>query len=49
DRVGILDRGGLLLLEPADAVKRHFGVETLEQAFFAATGKSIEDVEEPSS
>jgi ABC-2 type transport system ATP-binding protein len=45
DRVGILDRGGLVLLEPVDSVKRHFGVETLEQAFFAATGKSIEDVE----
>src|SRR6266700_1819711 len=37
DRVGILDRGRLLCLEPADDVKRRFGVETLEQAFFAAT------------
>jgi ABC-2 type transport system ATP-binding protein len=43
DRVGILDRGELLFLEPVDEVKERFGVETLEQAFFAATGRSIED------
>jgi ABC-2 type transport system ATP-binding protein len=46
DRVGILDRGRLLFLEPVDEIKRRFGVATLEEAFFAATGKSIEDVEE---
>ncbi len=39
DRVGILDRGALLFLEPVEAVKRRFGVQTLEQAFFAATGR----------
>src|SRR3954451_19639114 len=44
DRVGVLDRGRLLFLEPADEVKRRFGVETLEEAFFAATGKSIDEV-----
>ncbi len=38
DRVGILDRGRLLFLEPVDDVKRRFGVESLEEAFFAATG-----------
>jgi|SRR6266508_3202662 len=43
DRVGILDRGELLFLEPVEDVKRRFGVETLEQAFFAATGRSFED------
>jgi ABC-2 type transport system ATP-binding protein len=43
DRVGILDGGELLLLEPVDEVKRRFGAETLEQAFFAATGKSIDE------
>jgi ABC-2 type transport system ATP-binding protein len=48
DRVGILDKGRLLFLEPVDDIKRRFGVATLEEAFFAATGKSIEDVEEPS-
>jgi ABC-2 type transport system ATP-binding protein len=42
ERVGILDRGRLLFLEPVDDVKRRFGVETLEQAFFAATGREFE-------
>jgi len=42
DRVGILDRGRLLFLEPVQDVKRRFGVETLEQAFFAATGRAFE-------
>jgi ABC-2 type transport system ATP-binding protein len=42
DRVGILDRGRLLFLEPVADVKRRFGVETLEQAFFAATGRKFE-------
>jgi ABC-2 type transport system ATP-binding protein len=43
DRIGLLDRGALLFLEPAAAVKRRFGVETIEEAFFAATGRSYED------
>ena len=43
DRVGILDRGELLFLEPVDEIKTRFGVETLEEAFFAATGTTIED------
>ena len=42
DRVGILDRGRLLFLEPVEDVKRRFGVETLEEAFFAATGREFE-------
>jgi ABC-2 type transport system ATP-binding protein len=42
DRVGLLDRGELLFLEPVDAVKRRYGVETLEEAFFAATGREFE-------
>jgi ABC-type multidrug transport system ATPase subunit len=44
DRIGVLDRGELLFLEPVDEVKRRFGVETLEEAFFAATGRTIDDV-----
>jgi ABC-2 type transport system ATP-binding protein len=44
DRIGVLDRGELLFLEPVDEVKRRFGVATLEEAFFAATGKQIDDV-----
>ena len=42
DRIGILDRGRLLFLEPVEDVKRRFGVETLEQAFFTATGAVLE-------
>ena len=42
DRVGLLDRGRLLFLEPPEAVKRRFGVETIEEAFFAATGRAFE-------
>ncbi len=42
DRVGILDRGRLLFLEPVADLKRRYGVETLEQAFFAATGREFE-------
>jgi ABC-2 type transport system ATP-binding protein len=42
DRVGILDRGQLLALEPADELKRRYGAETLEEAFFAATGRAFE-------
>jgi ABC-type multidrug transport system ATPase subunit len=43
DRVGILDRGRLLALEPANELKARFEAETLEEAFFAATGRGFED------
>ena len=43
DRIGLLDRGELLFLEPVEDVKERFGVETLEEAFFAATGRTYED------
>ncbi len=43
DRVGLLDRGRLLFLEPVEDVKDRFGVETLEEAFFAATGRAFEE------
>ena len=42
DRVGVLDRGRLLALEPADDLKRRYDAETLEEAFFAATGREFE-------
>jgi ABC-2 type transport system ATP-binding protein len=42
DRIGILDRGELLALEPALELKRHFGAADLEEAFFAATGRNFE-------
>ncbi|MGH2752608.1 MAG: ABC transporter ATP-binding protein [Actinomycetota bacterium] len=43
ERVGILDGGELLALEPAAALKARYGAATLEEAFFAATGRSFED------
>ena len=43
DRVGLLDRGELLFLEPVADVKRRYGVQTLEEAFFAATGRVFEE------
>ena len=46
DRVGILDRGELLILGSASEVRRRYGASTLEEAFFAATGRSFE-TEEP--
>jgi len=46
DRIGILDAGRLLVLEPADELKARYGSETLEEAFFAATGRTFEDEKE---
>src|SRR5918997_4598750 len=43
ERVGILDRGRLLVLAPADELKRHYDASTLEEAFFAATGRAFEE------
>ena len=43
DRVGILDRGQLLVLAPADELKERYSADTLEEAFFAATGRGFED------
>src|SRR6266536_147647 len=43
DRVGILDDGNLLCLEPADELKARYDSETLEEAFFAASGHAFEN------
>ena len=43
DRIGILDCGRLIALAPADQLKVKYGGATLEEAFFAATGKAFED------
>jgi ABC-2 type transport system ATP-binding protein len=43
DRVGILDNGELLCLEPADELKARYGAATLEEAFFAASGHVFEN------
>ena len=46
DRVGILDRGKLIALEPADEIKDRYQAETLEDAFMAATGRAFEAEED---
>ena len=46
DRVGILDDGELLCLEPAEDLKHRYGADTLEEAFFSATGRSFEEERE---
>src|SRR6202162_1826055 len=43
ERIGILDDGELLCLEPADELKQRYDVERLEEAFFAATGRAFEE------
>lgn len=43
DRIGILHQGRLLALAPADELKRHYRTSTLEEAFFAATGRTLEE------
>ena len=43
DGIGILDRGRLLALEPADDLRRRYDAATLEAAFLAATGRTFED------
>jgi ABC-2 type transport system ATP-binding protein len=45
ERVGILDKGHLIALAPADELKASYGADTLEEAFFAATGKTFTDEE----
>jgi ABC-2 type transport system ATP-binding protein len=46
ERVGILDRGRLLMLESAHELKERYGADTLEEAFFAATGRAFAQEEE---
>jgi ABC-2 type transport system ATP-binding protein len=46
DRVGILDRGRLIALEPAEEIKERYEAETLEDAFMAATGRAFEAEED---
>jgi ABC-2 type transport system ATP-binding protein len=43
ERVGILDSGRMLCLDAPDRILRRYGVETLEEAFFAATGRGFEE------
>jgi ABC-2 type transport system ATP-binding protein len=46
DRVGILDRGKLIALDPADEIKERYESQTLEDAFMAATGRAFEAEED---
>jgi ABC-2 type transport system ATP-binding protein len=46
DRIGILDRGELLCLEPVEDLLHRYDASTLEEAFFAATGRTFEDEED---
>jgi ABC-2 type transport system ATP-binding protein len=43
DRVGILDRGQLIALDAADELRDRYDAETLEDAFFSATGRAFEE------
>jgi ABC-2 type transport system ATP-binding protein len=43
DRVGILADGELIALGTVDELRARYGVETLEEAFFAATGRALGD------
>jgi ABC-2 type transport system ATP-binding protein len=45
DRVGILDRGRLLALEPAPGLRRRYAAPTLEEAFMVATGRAFDEDE----
>jgi ABC-2 type transport system ATP-binding protein len=46
DRTGILHRGELIALGTAEELKERYGAATLEQAFFAATGRALSDDQE---
>ncbi len=45
ERIGILHRGELLCLAPVDELKRRYQAETLEEAFFSATGTVLSEDE----
>jgi ABC-2 type transport system ATP-binding protein len=46
DRIGILHRGELIALGTAEELKERYVSATLEEAFFAATGRALSDDEE---
>jgi ABC-2 type transport system ATP-binding protein len=46
DRIGILERGELIALGTAEELRRRYDAATLEEAFFAATGRDLTDDEE---
>ena len=46
ERVGILHAGELLALAPPHEILERYGVTTLEEAFFSATGSAIDEEQE---
>jgi ABC-2 type transport system ATP-binding protein len=46
DRIGILDNGRLITLGTADELKARYSAATLEEVFFAATGRALGDDQE---
>lgn len=46
ERVGILHGGRLLALDPLPSLLQRFGAGTLEEAFFSATGRALEEDQE---
>jgi ABC-2 type transport system ATP-binding protein len=46
DRIGILEGGELIALGTAEELRRRYDAATLEEAFFAATGRDLTDDEE---
>jgi ABC-2 type transport system ATP-binding protein len=46
DRIGILDSGQLIALGTVDELERRYDVATLEEAFFAATGRALDERDE---
>jgi ABC-2 type transport system ATP-binding protein len=46
DRIGILDSGQLIALGTVDELERRYDVATLEEAFFAATGRELDERDE---
>jgi ABC-2 type transport system ATP-binding protein len=43
ERIGILEHGRLLQLAPVGELLAHYGADTVEEVFLAATGRSVED------
>ena len=43
ERIGILEQGRLLQLAPVDELLSHYGADTVEEVFLAATGHTVED------
>jgi ABC-2 type transport system ATP-binding protein len=46
DRIGILDGGRLIALDAPATIRERYGVDSLEEAFFIATGRTFEDEQE---